>query len=90
MPASPTSPAGIPSPTDPAVRDAVARWTAAGRHDPPRALAAVVVRVAGARGVDVTLPVQGADPDPAVLAVEVDDALCAAAGPWLLGAITKW
>nr|NIR36466.1 DEAD/DEAH box helicase [Actinomycetota bacterium]NIS30789.1 DEAD/DEAH box helicase [Actinomycetota bacterium]NIT95294.1 DEAD/DEAH box helicase [Actinomycetota bacterium]NIU18966.1 DEAD/DEAH box helicase [Actinomycetota bacterium]NIU65992.1 DEAD/DEAH box helicase [Actinomycetota bacterium] len=89
MPASPTSPAGIPSPTDPAVRDAVARWTAAGRHDPPRALAAVVVRVAGARGVDVTLPVQGADPDPAVLAVEVDDALCAAAGPWLLGFVRE-
>lgn len=89
MPVSTTSPAGTPSPTDPAVRDAVTRWVAAGDGEPATTLAAVVAAVADARGLDVVLPLPGVVPDPAVLAVEVDRRLCAVAGPWLPGFVRE-
>ncbi len=85
---STTSPAGIPSPTDTGITAALARWVAAAAADDPEAaLAAIVARVADAKGVDVALTLDGVEvaPSPAVLRVEVDPAVVASAGPWLPG-----
>lgn len=89
---STTSPAGIPSPTDPAIAAAVARWVAAADpRDPAGALSAVVARVSAANGLDVALAVDGrpVSASPAVAAVRIDDAVLCTAGPWLPGFVRE-
>jgi N-6 DNA Methylase len=84
---STTSPAGIPSPTDPQIAALIEGWVDAATDGPAGALAAVVERVAVARDVAVGLMVAGtpATPTPAVVAVDAPESLLAEAGPWLPG-----
>lgn len=87
-----TSPAGTPSPTDPAVRAAVAAWVErAASADDASALAAVVARVAAHQRRDVALEIDGAvvDPDPDVAGAAVPAAALTSAGPWLPGLVRE-
>jgi hypothetical protein len=88
MSGSTTWPAGIPTPTDPRISAALARWVdAAEPENPAGALAAIVGRVAAASRLDVALVIDGRSvaPSATVEAVDVDADVLVAAGPWLPG-----
>ena len=69
----------------------VAALVAAAGPDQARAIAAVVERVAEARGIDVVLAIDGrrVEPDSAVAAVDVDVAVIEEHGPWLPGFVRE-
>ena len=64
---------------------------AAAGTDQARAVAAVVHLVAEARAIDVVLTIDGrrVEPDPSVVAVDVDDAVIDEHGPWLPGFVRE-
>jgi hypothetical protein len=91
MSASTTSPAGIPSPTDPVVASAVATWAARrDRVEPAAILSAVVALVARSLDVEVDFVFDGrtVSPDPQTLADPVDDGVLDV-GPWLPGFVRE-